>query len=178
MDLLNLFKNYLFSQEDKPSKVTVKNYLSDVNHLVRWYENTFTKTFNPKDVSSQTLEDYRSNCSTVFSPSSMDRHLSSLRKFFKFMLIEGIIPFDPFTIKKLNLEAAKDPWHVNDFKDFLYVGNASRLTIKNYLIDTKQFLVWAGQVTASDTVGSLSTNVLAEVDSNLVEEYKQRLLNQ
>src|ERR1035437_3517026 len=171
MDLLNLFKNYLFSQADKPSKVTVKNYLSDVNHFVRWYENTFTKSFDAKEVSGQTLEDYRNNCSTVFSPSSLDRHFSTLRKFFKFLLIEGVISLDPFSVKKLDIEANKDPWHVKDFKDFLYVGDASRLTIKNYLIDIKQFLAWAAQVTETN-------NVLSAIDSNLVEEYKQRLLNQ
>ena len=171
MDLLNLFKNYLFSQADKPSKVTVKNYLSDINHFVRWYENIFTKSFDAKKVSGQTLQDYRNNCSTVFSPSSLDRHFSTLRKFFKFLLIEGVISLDPFSVKKLALEANKDPWHVKDFKDFLYVGDASRLTIKNYLIDIKQFLAWAAQVTETN-------NVLPAIDSNLVEEYKQRLLNQ
>ncbi|MGA2968036.1 MAG: site-specific integrase, partial [Candidatus Levyibacteriota bacterium] len=171
MDLLNLFKNYLFSQDDKPTKVTVKNYLSDVNHFVRWYESTFAKGFAPKEISSLTLSDYRNSCSEVFSPSSLDRHFSSLRKFFRFLLVEGMISLDPFSLKKLNLEAAKDPWHIKDFKDFLYVYNASRLTIKNYVIDIKQFLGWAAQVTAS-------ANVMAEIDSKLVGEYKQRLLEQ
>ena len=171
MDLLTLFKNYLFSQNDKPTKVTVKNYLSDVNHFIRWYENTFAKTFAPKEISGLTLNDYRNSCTQVFSPSSLDRHFSSLRKFFKFLLIEGVISLDPFSIKKLNLEAEKDPWHIKDFKDFLYVYNSSRLTIKNYLIDIKQFLGWAAQVTAS-------ANVMAEIDSKLVGEYKQRLLEQ
>ena len=87
------------------------------------------------------------------------------------MLIEGVISLDPFSVKKLDIEANKDPWHVKDFKDFLYVGDASRLTIKNYLIDIKQFLAWAAQVTETN-------NVLSAIDSNLVEEYKQRLLNQ
>jgi site-specific recombinase XerD len=171
MDLLNLFKNYLFSQADKPSKVTVKNYLSDINHFVRWYETFFNKNFEPKEISSQTLNDYQTNCETVFSQSSLDRHFSTLRKFFKFLLIEGVISLDPFSVKKLNLEASKDPWHVKEFKDFLYVGDASRLTIKNYLIDIKQFLTWAAQVTESE-------NVLSAIDSDLVEEYKERLLNQ
>jgi site-specific recombinase XerD len=171
MDLLNLFKNYLFSQDNKPTKVTVKNYLSDINHFIRWYENTFTKSFAPKEISSLTLNDYRNSCSEVFSQSSLDRHFSSLRKFFKFLLIEGVISLDPFSIKKLNLEAEKDPWHIKDFKDFLYVYNSSRLTIKNYLIDIKQFLGWATQVTDS-------ANVMAEIDSELVGEYKQRLLEQ
>ncbi|MGA2911656.1 MAG: site-specific integrase [Candidatus Levyibacteriota bacterium] len=171
MDLLNLFKTYLFSQEDKSSKVTVKNYLSDINHFIHWYENTFTKSFNPKEISSLTLNDYRASCSQAFSPSSLERHFSSLRKFFKFLLIESKISLNPFEIKNLKLEAQHDPWHIKDFKDFLYVSNASHLTIKNYLIDIKQFITWVQAVTESN-------NVLGDIDSKLIEEYKQRLLEQ
>jgi site-specific recombinase XerD len=170
MNLLESFRNYLFSQEDKPTKVTVKNYLSDINHFVRWYENTFAKNFDPKEISNLTLNDYRANCSAVFSPSSLDRHFSSLRKFFQFLLIDGKISLNPFVVRNLQLEIQRDPWRIKDFKDFLYIYNASRLTIKNYLIDVKQFLAWAQEVT-------VSTNVLAEIDSKLVEEYKQRLLD-
>ena len=171
MNLLETFKNYLFSQENKPTKVTVKNYLSDINHFIRWYENTFAKTFDPKEVSNPTLNDYRNSCSKIFSPSSLDRHFSSLRKFFQFLLIDGKISLNPFAVRNLQLEVQRDPWHIKDFKDFLYVYNASRLTIKNYLIDIKQFLAWAQEVTTS-------VNVLPEIDTKLVEEYKQRLLGQ
>ncbi len=178
MDLFDLFKQYLFSQKDVPTKVTVKNYLSDVNHFVHWYENTFVKKFDPKIISGQTLNNYRAACAGIFSPSSLERHLSSLRKFFKFLLAEGKIPLNPFEVKDLKPKIEHDPWHIRDFKDFLYVCNASRLTIKNYLIDIKQFLVWAEEVSVSDTAGAASLNVLARIDSELVEEYKQRLLTQ
>ena len=100
MDLLDLFKNYLFSQEDKPSRVTVKNYLSDVNHFVRWYESFFAKKFSPRDITNQTLGNYRSACGDIFSASSLDRHFSSLRKFFNFLLIDGQISLNRILGKK------------------------------------------------------------------------------
>ena len=96
MDLLNLFKNYLFSQDDKPSKVTVKNYLSDVNHFVRWYENTFRQKLFAQRYYQSNLDDYRSSLREIFSASSLDRHFSSLRKFFNFLLIDGQIILNPF----------------------------------------------------------------------------------
>ena len=90
MNLLNEFREYLFSQDNRPSVVTVKNYLSDVNHFIRWFENAFG-SFVPKEVTKQTIETYKTECVSVFSPSSMDRHFSSLRKFFVFLKLEGLI---------------------------------------------------------------------------------------
>ncbi len=176
MNLLQEFKNYLFSQEVKPSKVTVKNYLSDINHFIRWFEKSFQKPFSPTEVTKHVIENYKIESSESFSVSSIERHLSSLRKFFNFLILENLTSIDPF--KPFVEEAVKDPWHIKDFKSYLYVFNASHLTIKNYLIDIKQFLNWAEEVTGINNVlGSKNTNVLNHINSNLIEEYKQRLIS-
>src|SRR5664280_1587837 len=112
MDLLSQFKDFLFSQKDLPAKVTVKNYLSDINHFIRWYEKKSGKSFSPKLITHQIIEQYKTTNSKVFSQSSMDRHLSSLRKFFYFLKIEGIIASDPLKIENLKLRIEPDPWHI------------------------------------------------------------------
>ncbi len=179
MDLLSAFKNYLFSQDKKPSKVTVKNYLSDVNHFVKWFELRYSKTFSPTEINKQTLESYKLDNAEVFSQSSFDRHFSSLRKFFYFLKIEGKIALSPFEQIKSEAAFDADPWHIKDFKSFLYVYNASHLTIKNYLIDIKQFLTWAEEVTGVNTLlNRQDKSVLNLITPKLIEEYKLRLLNQ
>lgn len=180
MNLLSQFKDYLFSQDNKASNVTVKNYLSDINHFIRWFGTTYHKTFLPKDVTVQIINAYKSNLSETFSASSLNRHLSSLRKFFSFMKLEGIIVHSPFEQLAMNSQKlATDLWHIKDFKNHLYVYNASHLTIKNYLIDIKQFLSWAEAVTgAKMAVTAHEANVLNNINSQLIEEYKQRLLTQ
>src|ERR1035437_2966040 len=179
MALLDQFKDFLFSQKDLPAKVTVKNYLSDVNHFTRWYEKEFNKSFSPKLITHQTIEQYKKTNSETFSQSSMDRHLSSLRKFFYFLKIEGLISSDPLKVDALKLKIEADPWHIKDFKNFLYVYNASHLTIKNYIIDIRQFFTWAENLTGvNEAWDSKDKNVLNKIDSALLEEYKTRLVNE
>ncbi|MCL5072704.1 MAG: site-specific integrase, partial [Actinobacteria bacterium] len=181
MDLLNQFKSFLLSQKDVPSKVTVKNYLSDINHFIRWYEHEYQKAFSPALVNGQTIERYKNTNSEVFSQSSMDRHVSSLRKFFKFLKLEGLNSANPFELSQaqaLNANMA-DPWHIKDFKNYLYVYNASHLTIKNYIIDVKQFLAWAEEISGlKDANQSQKENFLNTISPSLLEEYKERLVKQ
>ena len=180
MDLLNEFKNYLFSQDDLPAKVTVKNYLSDINHFIRWYEKEFNNSFNPTLVSYQTITHYKLSNTDSFSQSSMERHLSSLRKFFKFLKLEGKISANPFVSPLVSSEAKEsDPWHLKEFKNYLYVYNASHLTIKNYIIDIRQFLSWVESVTSSNEIwNTKDRNILSKIDNNLLEEYKNRLMSE
>ena len=180
MNLLSQFKDYLFSQDNKAANVTVKNYLSDINHFIRWFETTYHKTFPSREITAQTINAYKSNLSETFSASSLNRHLSSLRKFFGFLKLEGIIAHSPFEqLTANNQKTEADPWHLRDFKNHLYVYNASHLTIKNYLIDIRQFLSWAEEVTgAKNAFATQNANVLNNINSQLIEEYKRRLLTQ
>ena len=198
MDLLEQFKEYLLSQDKKASKITVKNYLSDVNHFIRWYESANGKTFEPSTVTRQTIEAYKQNMintddqrisadnlresvgNQCISPRSMERHLSSLRKFFKFLKLEGHISLNPFEqFSNPAIQQSVDPYRLRDFKSYLYVFNASHLTIKNYLIDIKQFLNWAKEVLRLNDSHDLSANNLFKhISGNLLEEYKTRLINE
>ena len=77
---------------------------------------------------------------------TINRKLSTLRKFSEFLSREGIISFDlcrdleniPISLKPSNLI----PNIINNFEKFLLLEKASRNTIKNYLADVRHFLNW------------------------------------
>lgn len=171
MDILAQFKNYLLSQKNQPSKVTVKNYLSDINHFIKFFEDQYKKAFSPSEISFETIRNYKTQSASVLSESSLDRHMSSLRKFFYFLKLEGYISSDPFKAVLPQPVEVKDPWHIKEFKNYLYVFNASNLTIKNYIIDIRQFLTWAETVTPNSDL-----TTVGKINKELIEEYKQRLI--
>src|SRR5258708_18716496 len=178
MNFLSEFKNYLLSQKNPSSRLTVKNYLSDIRKFIDWFEKTFRSDFTAEAVTQETIEYFKKSNSTL-SPSSLERHVSSLRKFFHFLKLEGHIANTPFELYAISHKpsANPDPWHLKEFKDYLYVYNASRLTIKNYLMDVKSFLGWAEKVTFSKAEWHVKEkNIFEKINNELIGEYKSRLL--
>ncbi|MCL4354852.1 site-specific integrase, partial [Patescibacteria group bacterium] len=182
MNLINEFIQYLLSQKKLPSRITVKNYKADVSQFIRWYSEKFQREFDPTAISNQILSAYKKDkISLGIAPRSFERHLSSLRKFFLFLKLEGHISHSPFEQQAQSAEvlAKEDPFKIRDFKNFLYVYNASKLTIKNYVIDIKQFFDWAQEVTgAKDAWQVEDKNVFNKLNNNVIQEYKNRLVAQ
>lgn len=187
--IISSFIDFLINQKNRPSKATVKNYKADINQFVRWYETKFHEDFDPVNISHLTLSEYKidrvesKNNQSVptISLRTFERHLSSLRKLFNFLKLDGYIDSSPFEQMNVSAEALvkSDPFRIKDFKDNLYVYNASKLTIKNYVIDVKQFLNWAEEVTGVKEAWDMADkDVLQKIDNGLVEEYKNRLVNQ
>src|SRR3989344_5923457 len=175
MNLPELFKEFLLNSDSSSSPLTVKNYLADIKQFVRWYENQYKRTFTPNDITYLTIRDYQKGQS--LSASSLNRHLSSLRKFFNFLKLEGYISSDPFEGEVKKIES--DPWKLKDFKNYLYVYNSSHLTIKIYIIDVRQFLSWVDEVTRSKEEWLADKrSVYEKINSQLIEEYKTRLITQ
>ena len=92
MNLPELFKEYLLLKD--VSKVTAKNYVSDVRAFINWFENTFKTSFNAGAVSLTVIEEYIAQASK-FSRSNK-RYLSSLRRFFSFLKEASAITTSPF----------------------------------------------------------------------------------
>lgn len=186
MELLSSFTVYLFSQKKTDSSATVKNYLADVSRFIRWYEAYFSQSFNPKWVTNDLLEKYKTISTgnetqiegfSKLSQRSFARHQGSLNKFFSFLKENHLIVNQPTfsTVAKQTPNAQSD-FNLKEFKDFLYQGKASQQTIKNYIIDIKQFLVWVRTVILAENNQTLDeTAIYGYITANLVEEYKQRL---
>ncbi len=178
MNLLSQFIIFLNNQKKKPSFLTVKNYKADIGQFTSWFEKEFKITFDPSKVTLQTLEQYKK--ARNLSPASLERHMSSLRKFFSFLSIEKIINQDPLARRTLSAEASAkaDPWMIRNFKSFLYENKKSNLTIKNYINDIKSFFKWLEEVSLTKNAWKVTDkNLLSKINSQIVEEYKQRLIS-
>lgn len=186
MYLLAIFKTHLASQDTSP--VTVKNYISDVSRFIRWYQTAITPSFRPQDVTYPTLEQYFMMSqasstqhvpgSTPLSSRSIKRHAASLRKFFSFLKAEKYISEDPFVSSNTSeSKQEKDELALVAFKEHLYKSNCSYQTIKNYIIDVKQFMVWIAEVSKSENSWEVTeSNIFSHITQLRVEEYKKRLL--
>ncbi|HYK08270.1 MAG TPA: site-specific integrase, partial [Candidatus Eisenbacteria bacterium] len=177
MEFIQIFKNYLLALKPAPSKVTVKNYTLDVRHFISWLK-VKKQSITPATITLSDIEDFVKESNDRLSTRSLDRHISSLRKFFLCLKLEGIIASSPFDAKDIHTKHVEaDPFRLKQFKDFLYVYNASNLTIKNYIIDVKQFFTWAEAVLGLSEADGKET-ILSRLDNALLEEYRNRLASE
>lgn len=100
MDLITRFTDYLNSPENKLSNKTVKNYKADIGSFINWYKKQYNQelAITPGGITSQIIELYKKTKiqESNLSSNSLKRHLSSLRRFFKFLKANAIITSDPF----------------------------------------------------------------------------------
>jgi len=185
MDIVKEFKNHLLTQKNPPSHLTIKNYLSDVRRFFNWFENTYQTPFNPQWLNKEVICRYQNEIqltgqSSLSAASSIKRYLSSLRKFTSFLEESGAINTNPFSLLQ-QVEPQTDPFFFKEFKNYLFTEHASRLTIKNYLADLRQFIDWLEQVTSkgnSEANQPQNSNLLQSIDNYVLEQYKTRLLNE
>jgi len=172
MNLLNQFIDYLRVRKEGASHSTVKNYKADVKKFIVWFEEEFKKPFNPAAVTKEII----SFSAPPLAARSVKRYVSSLRAFFRFLSSQGLTNKDPFETHKQSYQD-EDPWRIKAFKNFLYNNNLSTTSIKNYIIDVRQFLTWAQSVTGIDEAWHIgSKNLLSKINQVLLAEYKERLL--
>ena len=181
MDIVIDFKNHLLAQKQKPSKLTVKNYVSDVKKFIQWYENAYATTFYPQFIKPNVISQYSSYLlngteNSMPATRSSKRYLSSLRKFCGFLEESGTIEENPFP-KEINPQRVIDPYYLKDFKNFLYTEQARKLTIKNYMADIKQFVEWLERVIVNDPEARTSSP-MSSIDNFSLEQYKVRLLQE
>lgn len=154
--LLTQFKSFL---DDQPtgssgrgslSKVSIKNYVSDLRRFLEWFVVSFP-TLNsavPQRLDQEHIDAYIAYLQAQNTPTStLSRHLSSLRRFITF--IEIVYQQPPLVIPSLNLTPSStitrepsDEALLTNFRHFLKSQNFSDSTVKNYVSDLKHFLNW------------------------------------
>lgn len=185
MSILSKFQEYLENQPQRPSAVTVKNYVSDIRHFIKWYETSFHKDFYAEDLTPEVVELYTKSYGSTMSPEgfevvdtalaskSLKRHLSTLRKFSIFLLSEDIIP--AALIEVVKPEPIEDVWQIEAFKRYLAENNAADLTIKNYVNDVIGFTKWAHEISRMDSSLPSQTQLLNYVSYQDFPIYKSYL---
>lgn len=154
MNLPEKFKTYL--QVKNASKATVKNYLADLNHFLRFVlKNKEISFFNIETTSegfanilaplfiASLFENYRNELfSSRVKTSTINRRLSSLRKLGELCVEEGWL-FENPVLKVANID--RSPSSLDKFQKYLEKEKVSQVTVKNYLSDLRYFFNWMGE---------------------------------
>ena len=170
MNLPDSFRSYLEAQPKAASKLTIKNYVADINQFIRWYASNYNNPFHPSLLTPEVIEIYKAGLlSSGTSLSSVERKLSTLRKFSQFLIETHHISASPF--QALKPVVPQDPWKLSEFKTGLELAKASDLTVKNYINDVKQFIEWAANHIYS------SDDITSSVNSGLLEKYRETMIH-
>ena len=144
--MLKEFKQFL--QLKKLSKISVKNYLSDVRQFLTWTAKNSFKQLSPAVFSA-----YKSYLLGLkISAKSINRYLASLRSFGQFLKQQQLTATNPAqNLKNINLKSeCKGPAYVkaghlhqlDQFRQTLAQEKLKPATVKNYISDIRQFLNW------------------------------------
>jgi len=126
------------------SPSSIKNYVSDINHFLNFVAHSIQEPIvQPIHITPTAIKAYSAAAANQLSPSSLNRHLSSLRYFGKFLVAARLLETDPAQ----NLtNPAFDPTLaqiITRYEKFLTTESLSKSTIKNYVSDLKKYLLWA-----------------------------------
>lgn len=151
LDLPKSFESWLLA-ELTVSEKTLRNYLSDFSHFTGWaifrLKTNGLPVFDESDliqhISPHLFEDYKRFLLSNKTPmATINRRLSTLRHFGRFLHQKGILDFDPGqTISNLTTAAPKKEKELllESFRKHLEAEGASPKTVKNYLSDVRGFL--------------------------------------
>lgn len=170
------FKRYLTTQRVQPKKVTIKNYVADIRQFIVWFEKFKGISFDPFLLTPETFAHYKTESS--LSKRTLERHISSMRKFSAFLLEKGYIESNPIPIHPKRV-ISEDHWKIQAFKDYLYSQKSSYLTIKNYINDILSYRNWLTEFVRADNNSYIIENLAPSsiVSAESINEYKYRLLH-
>jgi site-specific recombinase XerD len=142
------FKKFLLAENVSP--VTLKNYLSDLRHFLGWmilkikaqnkknFENLFPLEFL-NQIDESLVEEYKNYLVVNAIPAkTINRRLSTLRKFFSFCISQGWLKENP--AKKIQNLKLKIDSIISSFALSLEKENLDQKTIKSYLEVVQEFL--------------------------------------
>ena len=126
------------------SPSSIKNYVSDINHFLNFIADSIQEPIvQPIHITPAAIKAYSAAAASQLSPSSLNRHLSSLRYFGRFLVSAKLLETDP--VQNLT-NPAFDPTLaqiITRYQKFLASETLSKSTIKNYVSDLKKYLLWA-----------------------------------
>jgi site-specific recombinase XerD len=114
-EYLTQFETWL-KNEDKGEK-TVRTYLSVLNKFITWYEQTEGNTFQPQNVNTVLLQDYRSYIMTTLEqkPATINKAIATLKTFFAWALAAGHTTHNPAVkVKMKRVQQAYAPKWLTD----------------------------------------------------------------
>mgnify|MGYP000983736479 FL=1 len=161
------------------SKVSIKNYKSDIGHFLAWITlklktlGTYIEEASEITpfVSGDIFNEYKNYMvDNKVKIKTANRRLSTLRNFSRFLHSEGLTDFDFMQgIQNLGIGEGKTVQKIatdiiGNFRDSLITQKVSPNTIKNYASDIRSFIDWAGKKS------------IAKIGSNHIKTYREEVL--
>src|SRR4030067_3062589 len=172
-----IFKSYQnFLKSTGYSKSTVKNYLSDLRHLVAWLNSTYAGDFHFSQLTESNLQHYRHYTKQEYRnrPSIISRRLSSLTTFLAWAKKEGIVPIEKIRSLSPILREPDDTGIIPHFRDYLKKSNYTSSTIKNYVVDLRHLISWVNTNYEKFKPSSINETSLRSYRSYLKEKFRSR----
>jgi site-specific recombinase XerD len=138
-------------QDSGVSKITLKNYKSDINDFSNWLINEIKPTgampVNLQEavpfIAHTIASKYKSYLNKNNSENTTNRRLSTLRKLAAFLYEANYLNFNFCeNLKNLSTEPQKSDKYLMRFEKYLISQKISKNTLKNYLSDIRQFEHW------------------------------------
>lgn len=152
------FQRYLAKQN--LSAATRKNYVSDVGLFLAVLSRELQEdTIQPAHLNQRVFADYGRSLvgspdggqvqspdgTAAVNPATAQRHLASLKRFGKWLAQSGRNDADPAAVlNSLRIDPTVERL-VRDFKNELVRQKLSTSTVKNYVSDVNNYLLWAVQ---------------------------------
>jgi integrase/recombinase XerD len=126
------------------SPVTMRNYLSDLRQFVAWCENAWSegqeeRSFTPQAVAPSLLVRYREYLQTSLGlkPSTVNRTLMSLKRYFAWIRKMQLIQSDPASLIKFVPKEAAPPRHLSNEEEEALVAAVNAVgTLRDQTIIT------------------------------------------
>ena len=97
-----LVKEYLYRLQRDKTEITFKAYKYNLETFIDWF-----KQAQPKEPKEQ-MREYRAYLQIKYTnPKTVNLHLSTVRQFYKYLLDEGVIDYDP-TVTLKNIKTNND----------------------------------------------------------------------
>lgn len=153
MNLPKKFTSYLV--DCRLSRKTIRNYSSDLSHFLGWATLTLTthgaQIAQESDIlnylSPQLTESYKNFLVANIIPArTINRRLSTLRKFGQFLTQDGILLVSPFYQAEniqINTGIEEQLALLADFRQHLETENVKNKTVHNYISDVRGFMKFA-----------------------------------
>ena len=164
-ELLRHFQAFL--EEAKLSRVSIKNYVSDVRQFLNW-----SQISSALLVTHQQIQDYQAQIKNTKPPATYQRYLASMRQFVSFLAIEYRINLPPITVVEEVL-TSKDL--TNQFKAYLTKEKRSHSTIKNYVSDLNHYWSWSANNQSADIPAYLNHLKLSHTKTSVAHRREAAL---
>jgi len=163
----NIYNSYnleaifgLFLKSTGISRVSIKNYLSDLRKFLNWLKNLTVsgdtetlseESFVIQNFNLSNLTAYKKYLIEITTPEkSLNRSLSALRKFGEFARDQNWLRDNPakkisnFQTEAKTQAVKKEKNILKEWETDLELENIADATIKNYINDVRQFINWTG----------------------------------